>query len=568
MGITSSKPKPKNVSTDFKDADLLDMIATKYILTQNFKDMEKLSQKAYCDKLIILTSDVIEKFMNEKTIKYMAEKRVGSNNIPKNFMTKEKIMYFDTADVEGEYSDSRYSKKEIEKLKRRQNETISDQLLSRYQKRQSGGESYSDILQLLGTSDSSRQYNRDRYQPNLKGRKRSVFSELDVRDPTTKLRMCKGIAKFYITIAHLYAAIVKTVNPVYVWKDPKDPSKIHQLDIMNRNKIPKGITPSLMTKNLCTSRINLINPKEVNSEVNINLTKVCNMNLKKRTITRTSDPNRPTQWGQVVENIKTLPQEPGIPQLMQLYNDFYDFTKGSFTKMIPGGAGETQFNTDLKEFYEAFTGGELPYDEWNSDKTKNFSDINLEDYQNKTVCNTPDSNYRKTYTGSEGLFTKYANHVKKMMTTADTNRSAVLAILDIIFKIQTIDNEAKTEVVTINPEINETKLANITAEARKSIVKLYVDCEKDFKEALKIFNAITLIQKVKSTINREKAASAQVDAKIASTPLEKEVFKEISSTLEKKVVPKPVKQPRLNLSNLTQVQKDALLASFLSKAQK
>ena len=236
--------------------------------------------------------------------------------------------------------------------------------------------------------------------------------------------------------------------------------------------------------------------------------------------------------------------------------------------MIPGGTGETQFNTDLKEFYEVFTGGELPYDEWNPNKTKNFSDINLEDYQNKTVCNTPDSNYRKTYTGSEGLFTKYANHIKKMMTTADTNRSTVLAILDTIFKIQTIDNEAKTEVVTINPEINETKLANITAETRKAIVKLYVDCEKDFKEALEIFNAITLIQKVKSTINREKAASAQVDAKIASTPLEKEVFKEISSTLEEKVVPKPVKQPRLNLSNLTQVQKDALLASFLSKAQK
>ena len=87
MGGTTSKPEVKNVSADFKEADLLDMIAAKYILTQNFKDMEKLSQKAYCDKLVILTSDVIKKFMNEKTIEYMAEKKVGPNNIPKNYYT-------------------------------------------------------------------------------------------------------------------------------------------------------------------------------------------------------------------------------------------------------------------------------------------------------------------------------------------------------------------------------------------------------------------------------------------------------------------------------------------------
>ena len=45
MGTTNSKEDIKNVSTDYKNADLLDMIAAKYILTQNFKDMEKLSQK-------------------------------------------------------------------------------------------------------------------------------------------------------------------------------------------------------------------------------------------------------------------------------------------------------------------------------------------------------------------------------------------------------------------------------------------------------------------------------------------------------------------------------------------
>jgi len=35
---------------------IIDYIATHYILTMDFKNLTKLSEKAYCDKLIILTS--------------------------------------------------------------------------------------------------------------------------------------------------------------------------------------------------------------------------------------------------------------------------------------------------------------------------------------------------------------------------------------------------------------------------------------------------------------------------------------------------------------------------------
>ncbi len=579
MGGTNSKPEPKKVSTNFKNADLLDMIAAKYILTQNFKDMEKLSQKAYCDKLVILTTDVIKKFMNEKTIRYMAEKRSGYNNIPSNYMKNEKIMYFDTADVDKTASKHRFSKAELAKIKQAEEEEHSRQLLAQYhknqQKKNGGGAAYNDFLRLLGTSNSDHRYQPSLAKPKLKPvKKRSILTELDVRNPTTKLRMCKGIARFYISIAHLYAAIVKTVNPLYVWKDSKN--QIHQRDIMNRNNIPKGVTPTLITKNLCSNRIGLIAPQMEDDKVNINLTKVCNMNLKSREITRESDPNRPTQWGRVVRNIKNLSQEPGIPQLRELYNDYYDYTKGVFTKMIPGGDGEKQFNADLKEFYEAFTGNDVPYEEWNPENTKTFSDIKLENYQNTIVCNSNTSNYRRTYSGTGGLFTQYANHIKKMMATAETNRAAVLAILDSIFKIQTIDNEEKTEVVTINPELNDKKLMAITAKTRSAIVKLYVDCETDFKKALEMFNAITLIQKVKSTINREKTASAQIDVKLTNS-IDKEVFSAISKSLQKPALSPAAAKVKtrapdksvdsLALSNLTPEQKNKLLLALLAQSK-
>mgnify|MGYP006207568931 CR=1 FL=1 len=88
MGGTNSKPEPKKVSTNFKNADLLDMIAAKYILTQNFKDMEKLSQKAYCDKLVILTTDVIKKFMNEKVCINDAAQSIVKLGLAKFFLMK------------------------------------------------------------------------------------------------------------------------------------------------------------------------------------------------------------------------------------------------------------------------------------------------------------------------------------------------------------------------------------------------------------------------------------------------------------------------------------------------
>ena len=51
MGLGQSKEKNK-FDGDLKPVDMIDVIATKYILTQNFQDMKKLGQKEYCDKLV------------------------------------------------------------------------------------------------------------------------------------------------------------------------------------------------------------------------------------------------------------------------------------------------------------------------------------------------------------------------------------------------------------------------------------------------------------------------------------------------------------------------------------
>ena len=108
-------------------------IAAKYILTQNFQDMKKLGQKEYCDKLVILTSDIIKKFMNKREIEYLA-RRVERGDYY-NRLEKKKVMYLDTNEL-GSKSKQRFSKKELEDFEKKEQEQLGKQLAKEYKRRQ------------------------------------------------------------------------------------------------------------------------------------------------------------------------------------------------------------------------------------------------------------------------------------------------------------------------------------------------------------------------------------------------------------------------------------------------
>jgi len=80
MGATQSKST--SGEQELKAVNILDILATKYILTQNFQDMKKLGDKEYCNKLVILTADIIKKFLKEKEITYIAQRVV--DGVPVN----------------------------------------------------------------------------------------------------------------------------------------------------------------------------------------------------------------------------------------------------------------------------------------------------------------------------------------------------------------------------------------------------------------------------------------------------------------------------------------------------
>ena len=83
------------------------------------------------------------------------------------------------------------------------------------------------------------------------------------------------------------------------------------------------------------------------------------------------------QHGTCVTKYKTFAAEPGVPELLQLYKDVYNYDPrtgrpGRYSRITPESM--KQYKYDLALFYKTFTGKSLP-----SDITR-FSQIKLKDY--------------------------------------------------------------------------------------------------------------------------------------------------------------------------------------------
>lgn len=90
---TSSNP-------DYKDRDspaqsftrIMETIAEKYILTNNFDDMLKLNDPNYCNKIVVLTSELLNEKLNTHEIEYIVQKtRAGIDVYEK---TKKQLTFF------------------------------------------------------------------------------------------------------------------------------------------------------------------------------------------------------------------------------------------------------------------------------------------------------------------------------------------------------------------------------------------------------------------------------------------------------------------------------------------
>ena len=464
MGNSASSNSNKSAEKEFNNFyDIIDYIATYYILTMDFKSLSKLCEKEYCDKLVILTSDIIKRYFNDMEVTYLAQRIKDGQEV--NNLSKDNIIYVNK-----------------------------------------------DQLESLDISN-------------------------DAQKSIKKKRICIGIAKFYIKIAHIFAAIVMTVNPVYTYKDPT--GQTVKTGLMEKDKIPKGVNRKVDKYNICDNRIRALKKgQEVSSgikSVNTSNDNTSNDNTSNdNTINdNTSDitSELPVVGGgpDISDSItmqpkicdmninkdgtpKDLTNEPGFPELMTLYlDDNYDYSNGTFTGM--SDETKKQFQNDLNILYTAFTGNkDMP-----SDITK-FSDIKLRQYNNLKGCQdaTPTLKNKYTVSKNDKLFKDYAENTQDMIQTAAKNQSKLLDVVNELFTY-VIDPYTGKQKIRVNPKLTEESLQKSVEKTRKLIIQLYVDCEMSYVKGIKLYEAIVESKILETTQNQINILTTQADKIIKET---------------------------------------------------
>lgn len=422
MGNAGSTNSDKANKKEFDNFyDIIDYIATYYILTMDFKSLSKLSEKEYCDKLVILTSDIINNHFNNAEVTYLAQR--VKNGVDVNELSKEQVTYVNK-----------------------------------------------DMLESLDVSN-------------------------DAKKSIKKKRVCIGIAKFYVKIAHIFAAIVMTINPIYMYKDVN--GNTVKTGLMEKDKIPKNVQKKLYKLNICDNRIHALKKNQyVDKATNQGFVqpKVCDMNIGKN--------------GQ----LKTLADEPGITELMRLYlDDKYDYSTGTFTGMSE--STKAQFIKDLNLFYTVFTGNQTMPPE-----ITKFSDIKLRDYKNKMGCQGTSPYFKTKYalSSKDDLFVKYATNTTNMINTATNNQKKLLSVINDLFTF-VVDPYTKKRKIRVNPTLTDDTLQKAVEKTRKLIIDLYVKCELDYVNGVKLYEAIVESKILETTQNQIDNLKKQANQLIIET---------------------------------------------------
>lgn len=501
---------------DINAANVLDILATKYILTQNFQDMVKLSNPEYCNKLVILTSDIIKKFLQEREIKFLAHR--VKDGVEQVLPQKAKVIYLSTNKLK----------------KQKKSSSVDDVLNDGYKRKIFNTDGSFKIVIEKGVHPPQNAANLKKSYNDALENQKTLLSELDVKNKEDKDSMCKGIAKFYIKIAHLFAAIHKAVNPIYKFGTS-------EYSLMNKLKIPKGAKVSIGERSLCSRRTEALkSEKDEAGKLKVSV-KNCNLNKKTTTKSVSDDPldNINFKIGDNIESDKLLGEEIGIPQLDKLYHDIYNFKKGKFTAMSP--PSRKDYEKDLKLFYKTFTGKD-DYKKWNKSRQRKFSDIELKAYHKEDACKDVNSDWRKTYVGDEDniLFKKFAENIKNMLKKTNTSQQKLLKILDELFvwieppsDFENTDKSIKSKLVTINPKLNEENLQDIVVKTRKLIIDIYLQCEKDYQEGLKIFKAIADEKIFKKMMFKTEREQEDMAGMITNNADLEEIVKKNSNTIYK-----------------------------------
>ena len=76
-----------------------------------------------------------------------------------------------------------------------------------------------------------------------------------------------------------------------------------------------------------------------------------------------------------------------------------------------------------------------------------------------------------------------------MIKSVNKKQQQLLTIINRLF-VYVVDPDTKAELIKVNPELTDDSLQSIVEETRNIIIELYLKCEADFVEGVKLYEAI------------------------------------------------------------------------------
>ena len=305
---------------------------------------------------------------------------------------------------------------------------------------------------------------------------KNTIDELDIKDVDKKKGVCKGIAKFYIKVAHIYGAIVTAMNPVYEYKD--EDGEIKQITLDNRDKLNEDIVSKVSKiSNFCNQRIISLSSEIINTK-DEQLKKIkpdiCSINKK-----------------EIMDekgNTKTVIETSGFKELEKLYMD--DYSDGVFNM---SKESKKKYYKDVETLDKAINGtkGSNP-------PATSFSTIKLNPYHNTEECMSPNGIPEALIDDTSSMFKEYGELIRNMITKSEKTQVELLGELKQLFSFEKENGEVKAK---LQENLNDYKLNKISKKCRDIIINMYIDCEKDFIKGLNIYQSIVEDLKANDILN-------------------------------------------------------------------
>ena len=345
---------------------------------------------------------------------------------------------------------------------------------------------------------------------------KNTIDELDIKDVDKKKGVCKGIAKFYIKVAHIYGAIVTAMNPVYEYKD--EDGEIKQITLDNREKLNEDIVSKVSKiSNFCNQRIISLSSEIINTK-DEQLKKIkpaiCEINKK-----------------EIMDekgNTKTVIETSGFKELEKLYMD--DYSDGVFNM---SKESKKKYYKDVETLDKAINGtkGSNP-------PPTSFSTIKLNPYHNTEECMSPNGLPEALIDDTSSMFKEYGELIRKMITTSEKTQVELLGELKQLFSFEKENGEVKAK---LQENLNDYKLNKISKKCRDIIINMYIDCEKDFIKGLNIYQSIVEDLKANDILNNNQGLPNE-------TPIEIDDEEPIQDSKRNKLSERD-KEEQLNYSN-------------------